>query len=178
MTIVPQSTDGKQNWRTPKWVFDGFAPMGLQLDVAADPLNALLPGYLTAEQDALATRWRSPFWCNPPYRKAGKFVEHGIREAHIHGTWGVFLLRVPSIGCNWWVKTAPFCLTVPVTPRIQFVDHEAPDRNGVPHNSMFMIVTSKTLAKAKPGVTDFKCMQAATTAEVQMWLAENWELLF
>ena len=176
--MVPQSTTSKQDWCTPSWVFNGFRSLGLTLDAAAGKENALCEDFLTEEANALSTSWMTNFWCNPPYRRAGKFVEHGVMQSNLYGVTGVFLLRIPSIGCNWWMKTAPFCLTVPVTPRIHFVDPQHPEKDTAPHGSMFMIVTPRTIAQAHPLVTPVHCMQAKTPQDIETWLILNNKLLF
>ena len=176
--MVPQSTTSKQDWLTPNWACGGFDSLGLELDVAADDCNALCKNYITEEDDALTLPWTANFWCNPPYRYAGKFLEHGIEQANLHGLTGVFLLRVPSIGCNWWLKTAPFCLTVPISPRIHFVDPQNPEKDTAPHGSMFMIVTPKTIRTADPFITNFQCMTARTSEDIEAWLETNHSLLF
>lgn len=63
-------------WRTPKWVWEPFAPF--DLDVAATAENTLAPKFITREMNALDMDWRdvapvgSHVWCNPPYsQKAG-----------------------------------------------------------------------------------------------------------
>ena len=176
--MVPQSTTSKQDWRTPLWVFEGFDSLDLTLDVAADRENKLYNIFFDEESDALKQEWKRNFWCNPPYRYAGKFLEYGIMQANLYGLTGVFLLRVPSIGCNWWLKTAPFCLTVPISPRIHFVDPQNPEKDTAPHGSMFMIVTPKTIRTADPFITNFQCMTARTSEDIEAWLETNHSLLF
>lgn len=176
--MVPQSTDSKQDWITPAWVLRGLAPLQLSLDVAADARNKQLPRYYTEQQDALVQPWAEPFWCNPPYRRAGKFVEHSIPQVREHSIWGVHLLRIPSIGCGWWMRTAPFCLTVPVAPRIHFIDHQNPDKDTAPHGSMLMFVTPKTVAQALRGVTPFTPANAKNPEDLLRWLSAHWMEIF
>ena len=176
--MVPQSTTSKQDWWTPPWVVPGFAALGLQRDVCAAAENALLPLYWTEEDNCLEQVWDLPWWDNPPYRYAGKIVRHSIEQVHATGQHGVHLLRVPSIGTKWWMECAPFCLTAPLNPRINFIDSLDPEKVSCPHGSMFMFVTPKTIAAARQGITPVVPMLAESAEDIHAWLVKNWALLF
>lgn len=153
--MVPQSVGSKQNWRTPSWIFKGMNDViPFTLDAAADKDNALVKDhYFDTGSDALRQQWHGNVWCNPPYRIAGRFVAHGLQQVKQFGSTVVFLLRIPSIGANWYVNAAPQALTVLITPRFDFVD---PDTGvigkGCAWSSMFTIMSPDTLTPPSDGL--------------------------
>lgn len=67
----------KQDWRTPRSVFDPLhAEFSFTLDAAASADNSLLERYCCIEDDALTQSWAGErVWCNPPYgRGLGQWV--------------------------------------------------------------------------------------------------------
>lgn len=98
--------DGKDNWRTPRSLFERLdAEFGFDLDAAADASNALCnhwlgPGHSSESyNDALTALWRNPnhrpgpqtAWCNPPYSMLRKFVAKAAAEMS-HDVTSVFLI--------------------------------------------------------------------------------------
>lgn len=78
----------KDEWRTPKWLFDRcvieFGEM--QLDAAASKDNALCPSHYSEEHSALdvAAHWSGNVWCNPPYSMLKQFAEKALMELESH----------------------------------------------------------------------------------------------
>jgi phage N-6-adenine-methyltransferase len=66
----------KDEWRTPRWLFDVLHGIfHFTVDAAANADNALLPRHWDREQNALQQDWsRERVWCNPPYSRPGPFL--------------------------------------------------------------------------------------------------------
>lgn len=76
-------TSNKQDWETPKDLFDCLnSKYHFDLDAAASHQNAKLPNYFTADDDALQQDWGSykSIFCNPPYE--AKLQEGFIKKAY------------------------------------------------------------------------------------------------
>lgn len=73
-------SSGKDNWRTPRQIFDPLhAEFGFTLDVAANKRNTLCDEYMGNALDPSAN-WShlgGACWCNPPYSRGrqAKFIE-------------------------------------------------------------------------------------------------------
>jgi site-specific DNA-methyltransferase (adenine-specific) len=66
----------KDEWQTPRWLFDLLNGIfHFSVDAAANADNALLPRHWDREQDALRQDWsRERVWCNPPYSRPEPFL--------------------------------------------------------------------------------------------------------
>jgi phage N-6-adenine-methyltransferase len=66
----------RDEWRTPRWLFDLFNGIfHFTVDAAANGDNALLPRHWDREQDALHQDGSAErAWCNPPYPRPGPFL--------------------------------------------------------------------------------------------------------
>jgi len=96
------ASEARQEWRTPKYLFDVLNnEFSFTIDAAANDDNHLLPRYWTKEQDALSQNWSGErIFCNPPYSKLGAWVEKAYRSDH---EIAVLLLPVRT-DTDWWVK--------------------------------------------------------------------------
>lgn len=70
----------KDNWTTPKWLFDDLNKIyNFTLDAAADKDNALCKDYFDKEnKNALLRKWYGNVWVNPPY---GKILKDFVKKA-------------------------------------------------------------------------------------------------
>ena len=80
---VPQANLTKDDYYTPKWVFDALG-LRFDLDVCAPPDGVpWIPcdKYFTVADDGLSQPWVGRVWMNPPYSEATpwvrRFIEHG-----------------------------------------------------------------------------------------------------
>ena len=75
-------TSDKDNWQTPKWLFDKLNKhFKFDLDVCADDLNALCDKYYTSYDSCLDKDWEMCNFMNPPYgREISKFVKKAYDE--------------------------------------------------------------------------------------------------
>lgn len=75
-------TSNKQDWETPKDIFERLnSKYHFDLDAAASHQNAKLPNYFTADDDALQQEWQGNVFCNPPYsRQLGKWLAKAWQE--------------------------------------------------------------------------------------------------
>ena len=82
----------RQDWETPKFLFDGLnAEFGFELDVCATPENAKCRRFFTPQDDALSQHWEDVCWMNPPY---------GERSSDGYGRLLSLLKQVPR-WCAW-----------------------------------------------------------------------------
>lgn len=107
---------GNDERRTPKWLFRQLdREFHFKVDAAATSKNKLCaqhygPGAKDADRNALrVSRWASSAWLNPPYSKAGKFVEKAAQQAATYGVTTVLLLASRTDTRYWhdhiWDRT-------------------------------------------------------------------------
>lgn len=68
----------KQEWETPKWLFDELdQEFHFTIDVASNIENHKCKRYFTENENGLSQDWSNEIvWCNPPYgRKIGEWVK-------------------------------------------------------------------------------------------------------
>lgn len=104
-------SSAKQDWTTPRWLFDQLdAEFHFTLDAAASPENALCPHYYTEADDALRQPWTGRVWINPPYGRAtGQWVRKAFESVYGAGkgpqtTWAdcVVMLVAARTDTAWW----------------------------------------------------------------------------
>ena len=81
---APQEMLTKDDYYTPKWVFDTLG-LRFSMDVAAPPGGVpWVPAdrFLTMEDDGLTQPWTGRVWMNPPYSAATKWVSRFIEHRH------------------------------------------------------------------------------------------------
>lgn len=102
--------DPRQRAATPRPFITICREFDLDVDLAADKRNHLLPRFLTREDDALSVRWGPGWrcWCNPPYdsldTKPGErdsWVDKALRHAREDGTTTVLLLPARLDRLSW-----------------------------------------------------------------------------
>lgn len=103
-TNAPDVDGIKDLWRTPPHIFAPVhARFAFTLDAAAAAETALVPAFISAEQDALVTPWGTPgdrSWCNPPYSRTGDFTARALAQS-LRGITTAAL--VPStVDVRWW----------------------------------------------------------------------------
>lgn len=97
------SMSGKQNYRTPKWLFDQlnslFGPF--KLDAYASHENALCADYFTEKSGQ--GHWRDVTFANPPFKLAGFCAAQAL---FYHATGGVRSVLILPVGCSqrWFHK--------------------------------------------------------------------------
>lgn len=85
-------SSGKDNWTTPKDLYDKLhAEFNFTVDGAADSNNTLCAAYWDIEHDALKQAWGNErVWCNPPYSNWQAFVKKAYESR------GLSVLLLPS----------------------------------------------------------------------------------
>lgn len=141
-----QSVLGKQDYRTPRWFFEGVEKVlrvRFTLDAAADQNNTLCADHYSMIEDGLKQPWRSWTWCNPPYRNIGPWVRKALAEQYApHHACSALLLPART-ETRWFYdlhKTS--CVSYfHVTPRLNFVDPDTLQATGnVPVTSTLFVV--------------------------------------
>ena len=99
----------RQDWRTPRWLFDQLnAEFRFTLDAAASEDTALCSMYYTEGSDALTKSWApDSTFVNPPYRRLGPWVLKAWQESRKGAT--VVMLLPASTDTVWFheiVKSA------------------------------------------------------------------------
>lgn len=104
----PLFSTGKDNWQTPKALFEEYDLLyHFTVDAAADETNHLLPKWWGPNSpvgvlDSLQHNWIGEVcWLNPPYSMVGEFIEKAAMELFLHDVTTVCL--VPSrTDTKWW----------------------------------------------------------------------------
>lgn len=131
------TTGGKQDWQTPRWLFDHLADVWpFALDAASTHENSLLPWHYTEYEDGLRLPWAPTTpeafraiggpclsgwtFCNPPFKQLALWTQKA-RAEQLAGCYSVLL--APSLGtCSAWYKAVEdYCHTWLVRPRIAYV---------------------------------------------------------
>lgn len=113
---LPVGTRLKDEWHTPRWLFDRFGVI-FDVDVAAPvdgPRHVPCRAYFTATDDGLAQRWSGLVWCNPPYSNVAPFARRCLQ--HGHG----LLLAPLSPRSAWCSEVLDAADAVVPLPQIQF----------------------------------------------------------
>lgn len=129
----PRTAGGRQDWRTPPWLFGLLAAeLGpFTVDAAADRDNHLVPAYLDEKCDARRRDLvNERVFVNPPYARADGGLAPWIEAFANWGRHGCTVAAVlpNSTDTGWFVRltdTARECRLI--VPRITFLNH-----NGVP----------------------------------------------
>jgi len=124
MNRAKQHKRSRDDWRTPRWLFDVLdAEYHFAIDVAADDHNALCDEYYARADWAQTLRWDKTWWCNPPYSIKESFIAAAERSAA-----GGVLLLPASTDTLWWHGTYVVATHVALLRgRVQF---ELPERKG------------------------------------------------
>jgi phage N-6-adenine-methyltransferase len=105
----PGTTGGKDEWRTPRWLFETLDGIfHFTVDAAANAENALVPRYWDQGQDALQQDWsQETVWCNPPYSRPAPFLKKAstARLAAV-------LLRADCLATHYTAACLPAYLAV------------------------------------------------------------------
>lgn len=147
---------GKDNWQTPKKLFDELnAIHHFTVDGAADSTNHLCerwygPGSPIIE-NALNWLWEDEIvWLNPPYSMVKEFVAKAFHETYIGGCKKVVLLVPARTDTKWWheyvwdVKNGKPYANVEINflkGRVKFVDPDNPENtNSAPFPSVIIVM--------------------------------------
>jgi len=100
-------TSKKQDWRTPKEVFDFLnRRFNFTLDACADSNNALCKNYYSKEDSCLSHGWSGAVFMNPPYgREIIRFTRKAILE-HISGCKKIVCLLPARTDTKWFYEIA------------------------------------------------------------------------
>jgi phage N-6-adenine-methyltransferase len=92
----PLFSHNKDDWRTPKDLFDKLnEKWKFTLDAAADDTNHLCDNYFTEKDNALEQDWTGRVYCNPPYSMNKQFVQKAFTE-YVRQHTEVIVMLLPS----------------------------------------------------------------------------------
>ena len=99
-------TSNKQNWETPKELFDKLnSEFNFELDAAASDENHKCENYFTEEQNALEQDWSkyNSIFINPPYdsKLQTDFLKKAYETNKKHGTTIVLLIPSRTDTARW-----------------------------------------------------------------------------
>lgn len=160
-------TDARDEWRTPRFVFDYMARrFNFRLDVAATNENKLCNSWYTREHDALKQDWHLyPAWCNPPYSKLDPWLAKAVEEAG-RGCTTVMLLPTPSGEERWgrWLyDTASEVIFI--NGRLAFLDSGGKPRAGNNRGSIIAIYRGHDIGHTRYRQIDREDMRAIAHQE-------------
>jgi len=91
--------EARDEWRTPRWLFDWLdRRFQFDIDLAAAHNNALCATFWSKEADALEQPWhkfKGAGFCNPPYSDIDPWLRKAVKEATC-GFTSVFLISSPN----------------------------------------------------------------------------------
>lgn len=103
MTSARTGDLSKDEWRTPRWLFNLLdREFDFDLDAAATAANALCKRYYTAEDDGLKQSYFGSTFINPPYSQLRQWVAKGYHEAKIGNAHVVMLVAARTDTRAWW----------------------------------------------------------------------------
>jgi site-specific DNA-methyltransferase (adenine-specific) len=114
----------KQNWETPKHVFDYFNNIyHFTLDAAADDENHKCEKYYTERQDGLKQDWKDEVvWVNPPYSDCKSWIRKAYEECCSCDNTLVALLIPARTDTKAWFDYCQFAHTIYfLKGRVKFV---------------------------------------------------------
>lgn len=87
-------SSNKQDWETPRWIFDKYnEQFNFTLDAAASKKNHLCEKYYTEKNSAFNYEWSGEtVWCNPPYNNIKRWYAKCYGEAQKDGVTVVMLV--------------------------------------------------------------------------------------
>lgn len=93
----------KDEWMTPRWLFDLLnREFKFTLDPAATKENHLCDIYMTKEINGLIQPWSGVTFVNPPYSQLFKWVKKGYEEAERGNATVVMLIPARTDTRAWW----------------------------------------------------------------------------
>lgn len=161
-------TDARDEWRTPRFVFDYMARrFFFEVDVAATEQNALCRYKFTRETNGLEQHWShfSTAWCNPPYSKLDPWLEKAVAEA-ADGCTTVMLLPTPNGEERWgrWLyDTASEVIFI--NGRLTFLDSGGKPRAGNNRGSIIAIYRGHDIGNTRYRQIDREDMRAIAQQE-------------
>ena len=110
MSLAPLMSSAKQDWRTPKALFDTLSSMagGFNLDAAADSSNTLCDVFFSERYSAFDHNWdvwpETRAFLNPPYGKAlARFSLRAVEQVSLERRKVEVWLLVPArVDTRWW----------------------------------------------------------------------------
>lgn len=103
MTSARTGDSEKDEWQTPKWLYDLLnREFHFNLDPAATHQNALCANYYTEEVNGLIQPWYDPTFVNPPYSNLYQWVRKGYEEAEKGNATVVMLVPARTDTRAWW----------------------------------------------------------------------------
>lgn len=103
MTSARTGDSEKDEWQTPKWLYDLLdREFRFNLDPAATHQNALCANYYTEEVNGLIQPWYDATFVNPPYSNLYQWVQKGYEEAEKGNATVVMLVPARTDTRAWW----------------------------------------------------------------------------
>jgi site-specific DNA-methyltransferase (adenine-specific) len=107
-------TSNRQDWRTPRQLFDVLDTVfQFRLDPCTSPDNPLgTAEFYTEADDGLSRPWPRNAFINPPYRRQRPFVEKARAESNANGTTNVCLIPARTDTKLWHEVVFPHASAV------------------------------------------------------------------
>ena len=143
--MTHNSTSLKQNWRTPKWLFESvqrITGLTFNVDAASDEDNKLCKANFTQDNSFLEAEVAqgNVVWCNPPFNRKSEFIKKFKEEV----AYGVLLLPCDT-GSTWFREAYDACsYVIFLTGRVSFCDEDDNPISGNPAPSVLFIFIDYT----------------------------------
>jgi len=119
MSMENHNAERRQNWRTPPWIIQGLGPF--DLDVAADPDNAVAPRFYTEADDGLSQPWDAErVWCNPPFAKPFPWLRAAWLGVCARRFRRAYVLLPAGVGTGWFAYAADVSSVFFFEKRVRF----------------------------------------------------------
>lgn len=98
MSFKTRAKNTKDNWRTPKYLFDYLnLKYHFNIDLAADDNNHLCNDYYTEETDALKQDWTGKrAFCNPPFSQKKVWIKKAAETVKMPEKNTIIVMIIPA----------------------------------------------------------------------------------
>ncbi len=132
----------RDTWATPpdlrKAITKAFGQPAYDACASHDNFFSFRHDYYTIEQDGLSRGWSNNelTWCNPPGSQVALWTAKALEQLRL-GRQSLLLVQC-GIESNWYKTVKPYCETIFLTPRPQFIPPQGIPKSSNARNYMLL----------------------------------------